>query len=49
VPAIGRDHAAVGNRGIVDDGADRVRIFYGFNYLRPLGSGSPLKLYAGGT
>ena len=41
VPAVGGNHAAIGDRGVVDDGADRFGILNRLGYLRPLGSGSP--------
>jgi len=44
VPAIGGNHAAIGERRVVDQGANYVRVFYRFNYLRPLGNGSPFIL-----
>jgi hypothetical protein len=44
VPAIGGNHPAIGERRVVDHGADRVGVFYRFNYLRPLGKGSPFIL-----
>ena len=49
VPAMGGYDAAIGDGGVVDDRADRVRILDRLDYLRPRGRGSPSGLYAGGT
>jgi hypothetical protein len=44
MPAVGRNHAAVRERRVVDDGGYGVRVLNRLDYLLPRGSGSPFAL-----